>query len=267
MNVNKYFALMYIRLRLCVQYPFALASAFLQTMIQIVIVYTIWNSAFSGKSMISGFSKHDMMTYSLLSQSISMIYGYSNSPDRLIAKSIRDGNISLELIRPIRFTTARFFENLGDTLINIFFTVILATFLFLVFPEFSVKFSLLNIFLFVISTALGYVILFNIYSIAGYATFYTMNFWGIHSAQKAIMDFLSGSLIPIALFPIWAQKISMILPFQNIIYTPVMIYMGKLSLYDGITAIILQIFWSLFLCFICRMVYKLAVRRITINGG
>lgn len=263
----KYTALITMNLRKSVQYKYAFITAFLQAAIQISVLYAIWTQAFMHIGAMGGFSREEMLTYLFLSQTLMVIYGFSNSPDRLIAQNIRTGDISFDLLKPLRFTTARLFENLGDTMLNVFYAAVLGTLLYIIFPTFHAPAGISSFVLFIASTILSYLIEFNISAIAGFFTFYTMNFWGLHYVKKSVVDFLSGSLIPLALFPIWAQSIFDYLPFKNIIYTPVMIYLGKYDTLQSITQITIQIIWAVVLWMLTERVYKHAVRRIEINGG
>lgn len=53
--------------------------------------------------------------------------------------------------------------------------------------------------------------------------------WGLSQIIGAIINLLSGMLIPISFFPLWAQKIVNFFPFSSTIYTPSMIFLGKIN--------------------------------------
>lgn len=119
MRMSKYWGHLWIRIRASVQYRFAFISGIIAALLQIAIQYAIWMQVFQGRASINGFEKADMLTYLLLSQGVLMIFAFRNAPERLISQKIREGDIALELIRPVQFTMARFFENLGDSMLNI----------------------------------------------------------------------------------------------------------------------------------------------------
>ncbi len=83
----------------------------------------------------------------------------------------------------------------------------------------------------------------------------------------ALSQLLSGALIPLVFFPDLVQKIIQVLPFSSIIYTPVMIYLGKLSGMDVAYFILLQLFWLLVMVMLSRTVWKAVVKSLTILGG
>lgn len=265
--LTKYTSLIAMNLRKRVQYPFDFVTTFLQAAVQMSVLYAIWIQVFADTGTIGGLSRREMITYLFLSQILLVIYGFKNAPDRLISQNIKSGDISLDLIKPLRFTSARLFENIGDTLMNVFYAVVLGIALYLIFPAFHAPAGIAAFLLFIISTVLSYMTEFCISAITGFFTFYTMNFWGLHYAKKAVVDFLSGALVPLTLFPLWAQSIFNYLPFKNIIYIPVMIYMGKYSLLQSVYQIAFQLIWTAVLWLLAEGVYKRAVRRIEINGG
>ncbi len=267
MRMNKYLGLMWIRMRASVQYRFAFVSGIVAALLQIAIQYAIWMQVFKGHTSINGFEKSDMLTYLLLSQSVLMIFAFRNAPERLISQKIREGDIALELVRPVQFTMARFFENLGDSMLNICLAFLFVMCCAIFVPGFHVPDNVVSIFLFILSIGLGYLISFFVSVIAGYMTFFTMNFWGIYNAKKAIVDFLSGALIPIALFPQSVQNVFAMLPFQNIVYTPVMIFLQKYTMRECFAHLLIQMLWVFILMYFNEWIYRFAVRRVTVNGG
>ena len=267
MRMSKYWGLLWIRMRASVQYRFAFVSGIIAALLQIAIQYAIWMQGFKGRASINGFEKADMLTYLLLSQGVLMIFAFRNAPERLISQKIREGDIALELIRPVQFTTARFFENLGDSMLNICLAFVFVVCCAVFVPGFIVPHSAVSVLLFFVSICLGYLINFFVSVMAGYLTFFTMNFWGIYNAKKAIVDFLSGALIPIALFPQAFQNVFAVLPFQNIVYTPVMIFLQKYTIQECGWHLLVQGIWVLILMYVNEWIYKFAVRRITVNGG
>ena len=59
--------------------------------------------------------------------------------------------------------------------------------------------------------------------------FFTTYIFGMLMAKEALLSFLTGQLIPLSFFPPLVQRIFDFLPFSSMVYTPVMIYLGKYS--------------------------------------
>ena len=74
-------------------------------------------------------------------------------------------------------------------------------------------------------------------------------------------------IAPIALFPSFLQKIAKVLPFKDCIYTPINIYFGNLSKMEIVSILLKQVIWIVILYGIAKIVFKKAVKNITVNGG
>lgn len=74
--------------------------------------------------------------------------------------------------------------------------------------------------------------------------------------------------MPIVFFPIQLRKIAMILPFQGIYNTPIEILMSHYKDMSGYTKLLcVQVGWAGILLIICKVVFLLGERKITVNGG
>jgi ABC-2 type transport system permease protein len=56
------------------------------------------------------------------------------------------------------------------------------------------------------------------------------NTYGIRFTMRIIMEVVDGAIIPLSFFPLVLQKIFSFLPFPFLIYLPIRIYLGKISL-------------------------------------
>ena len=121
--------------------------------------------------------------------------------------------------------------------------------------------------LFIISAALATMIKFGIVYCVSMVAFWTTGTEGITVGRLAVQNIFSGALIPLVFFPDWLRAIAAVLPFQGLISTPALTYLGKL---DGPTTALMlavQAGWAVGLILLGRLVWRRAVRVVTINGG
>ena len=85
--------------------------------------------------------------------------------------------------------------------------------------------------------------------------------------KKAIIQIFSGIIAPIILFPLWFQELSKLLPFKELIYTPINIWLGQVSYNEIMFIIIKQTLWRIILYIIAKLFFNHAVKKLTINGG
>ena len=91
--------------------------------------------------------------------------------------------------------------------------------------------------------------------------------WGMAQIMGAVMQLLSGALIPVVFFPEMVRNLITLLPFSSIIYTPTMIYLGKLQGVEAYRALGMQLLWIIVMILISKVIWKSMVRHLTILGG
>jgi ABC-2 type transport system permease protein len=97
--------------------------------------------------------------------------------------------------------------------------------------------------------------------------FFLKNLWGFSILKQSMVNFLSGSMIPLDFLPkIFADPIKL-MPFASISYTPVMIFMGKYSSQVLVNALLLQAFWVLMLFLLSTLIFAIAKRHLSVQGG
>lgn len=236
----------------------------LNRIIEVIVYIFVWQAIYYQTGNAGGFTLGEMTTYYILVITFSSFALWGVNED--MAHSIRNGQINRELLNPISYFKYYFGVNLGElsfaTVVGFATFIICGCFWRLVLPT-----SFLHFILCILVMILGIPITFFIQMIVGTVGFYTSSIWGMQVFRKAIIQIFSGIIAPITLFPIWFQEISKWLPFKELIYTPVNIWLGNVGSNEIIFVIIKQITWSIILYFIAKTFFNHAVKNITINGG
>ena len=91
----------------------------------------------------------------------------------------------------------------------------------------------------------------------------------IHHTPGTIKTVLPGytSNLPLNNSFSGTLRIFNFLPFSSMIYTPTMIYLGKLTGIELIKAIGIQIIWLGILIVVARVMWNTLIKKITILGG
>jgi len=231
----------------------------------IIVTYYIWMAVYGSKTEMHGMSKNQMITYIILSGVL--LSGVQWMLNLYISQLIQSGGIAMELLRPIDFQLSLFSARLGGfvsyTVIQCIPVLIVSSLIFGISPPKSVICALL----FVISLLMAIGITFFIEFCVGLIAFYTNSTWGLQHMKDAILFFSTGAVIPLAFFPGWLKSIIVILPFKDIVYTPVSIYMGIVTGEQAIKAMFFQLIWLILFFFISRVFFKFAIKKITVQGG
>lgn len=234
-------------------------------LVSLLVVYYLWKAVFNASPTIEGYSFKMMLTYLVLSFAINALYDLPVEHE--LADKIIRGEVAMDLTKPIDLQGKFFAESVGissNQLItyNIAFIVITA-FLFKIEPPASV----MEFNIFIISLLLGFIIMTGIGFITGVICFWTKDAWGVFFIKTAMVTFFSGSIIPLHFLPKWLENIAMTLPFQGIIYSPISIYLGTMSVHKVIILLLNQIFWAIGLILLGRMMWHWGIRRVVIQGG
>jgi len=99
------------------------------------------------------------------------------------------------------------------------------------------------------------------------AVFFLMNEGGIRSITANVIDFCSGSLIPLPLLPVWMQQMLSFTPFAYLQNTPYLIYSGYYPTEQVPRLLLIQLVWIAVLIPIGVIMMNRGLRRVVIQGG
>lgn len=236
----------------------------LNRIVEIAVYIFVWQAIYNQTGNAGGFTISQMTTYYILVFTLSSLATWGINED--MAHSIRNGNINKELLNPLSYFQYYFGVNLGELAFAL--VVGIATFIICsVFWGISLPVNLMNFILFLLVIILGMPITFFLQMIVGITGFYTSSIWGMQILRKSVISIFSGIIAPLTLFPNWFQNLANILPFKELIYTPINIWLGQISTYEVIYVIIKQIIWGIVLYVIAKKFFNHAIKKITINGG
>lgn len=267
-NIKAYFTFTKNSLERNLSYKANAIMFFLGDMVILSVTYYLWKAVYSSSSetILNGFSYNNMIVYVILSFVTQSVI--STDVASTISREVMSGSISSNLIKPISYEKRMLFEGLGNVLYN-FLLVFIAGFIAVIIVTISNGESLkiINVLLYFVSIILSYFINFFYSYALGLLTFKITNMWGVVQIMSAITSLFSGALIPISFFPGWSQRIFNLFPFKSIIYTPCMIFQGKLNGIEIIRSLGLQALWVIIMAFIGRIMYKALIKNLTILGG
>ena len=95
----------------------------------------------------------------------------------------------------------------------------------------------------------------------------TLNDRWVSQSMNPLLVVLSGSLVPLALYPDWAQRALLLQPFAGVVDIPFRIYSGNLSGPLALEGLALQLAWTVVLVVVGRVWMERAMRRLEVQGG
>jgi ABC-2 type transport system permease protein len=264
-SIKKYLILTSQSLQMAMAYRGRLFLSLLSGLIQVLVLYYIWKVVFTRQVEIHGFTLSSMVTYIFISYAVRNLYSFYT--ETAISRTIRDGSVALELIKPLNYQLARFFESLGSVLVEGLLTGALVLVLGFGLFRITAPPNLAAGGLFVISLGLSLLVNFALSYMVGLVSFWTTSLFGIINSKRFIMDFFSGGLVPLTFFPGWLQGVTLALPFYSVVHVPVSIYLGRLAGEEAYDAILQQAIWAAVLWGLGHLMWAQASKKITIYGG
>jgi ABC-2 type transport system permease protein len=98
-------------------------------------------------------------------------------------------------------------------------------------------------------------------------TFWEEAYWTLSMFSWALISFFGGSLLPLEFYPGFLRPLVDVLPFKYMSYSPVMIYMGRMSTMGSLLVFLNQIFFTLVFYLIARILFNVGRKKFTSQGG
>jgi len=198
----------------------------------------------------------------------SLVYMWHKDKD--IINMIKTGNIAYELCRPQNLYLMWFSKMYGERLSKVLLRILPVVIFALVLPSpFNLDLSttIPRLILFILSLGLASILVVSLSLLYHIICLYTLDEKGIVNMFMVVSDILSGLTVPIPFFPSYLQKISDILPFRYVSDFPFRLYIGNISINEGITGIIVQLVWIIILVSVGYLLMKKALKKAVIQGG
>ncbi len=210
-----------------------------------------------------------VVTYLWLNQALLALVNQF-SRDQELFKLIKEGGISYELVRPKNLYFMWYFKVIGQRLANValrFFPLLIVTSI-LPYPfHMGGPESILHFISFIASLSLGTLLVTALTVFYPIITLTTMNEKGIVNLIITLADILSGIVVPIPFFPKFLQIISSFLPFQYISDLPFRLYVGNISIADGVFGMCIQFIWIIIFIITGNILMNKNIKRVTVQGG
>jgi ABC-2 type transport system permease protein len=229
-----------------------------------LIFYYFWHAVYAEQNSIGGLELQQTINYIMLTQSLGSVIG--NGVLWMIGYWVREGMISIELMRPLDFQARVYAQELGG-LFTAFTTVIPLLLLAVLAFGLQLPADPLVWLCYLISTILGHAVMFLFMWIVACLTFYITEVWGLGVLMWSLQDFFSGALIPLVMLPTWLQTLAAALPFGQSVFVPISILSGVMPLSAVPSLWLVQAAWIVGLLFASRFVFSRAVRKVTVQGG
>jgi ABC-2 type transport system permease protein len=211
--------------------------------------------------------------YVWLGQAFLTLLPWSGDPE--VARMMRSGDVSYERLRPLdtygfwyaRAAARRTATPLLRAIPMVVTAGVLLPLLGAAQWGLSAPASARAAALFALSMVLVIALSSAVASLMDVLTVATLSDRGVNSLAGPLIIILSGSLIPLPLFPEWMQPLLRLQPFAGLLDTPMRIYGGHLGGTEAIAALVRQVVWAVLLVLLGRMLMARFMAKLQVQGG
>jgi len=233
--------------------------------ITLAITVAFWRAVFAGQAVVGGLTAAETLNYVMLAR-IFHDGAYATSMLREFGGLMREGGIEIALLRPLDFQGSLYLQKLALLALNFMMRFPLAFVAWLLFglrlPADPVVWAGAAV-----TMLLGFTVMFGFDWILACAAFYTTDAWGLTTIRQGVILFFSGMLLPLAIMPEWLRSIAAVLPFSQAVYLPVSVLSGLTPLNELPRIWLLQLIYLTALLAASRLIFRRAVRVVTVQGG
>lgn len=234
------------------------------------ISYYLWMAIYgsSADGVIGGLHRDEMVIY------IFMVYVTSSmvmvSISEWVSDDVVKGTVAMNLIKPIDYRLSLISMAMGNSLYRFLAPGVFIWIGVEVYKVVALKQSIISVTMLLayLGSCMMSFLIYTLFDFCfGMIAFFTTYIFGLSMAKEALLSFLTGQLIPISLFPAALQQVFEYLPFSSMVYTPVMIYLGKYTGQDLMFVLLRQAVWVAILYALGSFIWNRVTKRLVVLGG
>lgn len=263
--LDKYLFIYKTRIIRSFTYKFEVYGNILMQAIIMITTSFFWRALFGERTFGNGITADSMMTYTIMSSVLSVLF--TTGVERRIQKSVEQGSIATDMMRPVNVFGVFLAEDLGSLtalLVQNLLPILLLGSLLIKVPAIV---SLSAIPVFAASLLLSMAINWFMAAIFGMWAFTAISMDALFQVKKHLIRLLSGSIIPIWFFPKWLADILNMLPFVYLYQLPLDIYIGSATNEEICSRMLIQLLWVLVLAVAFYLLSKRVLKKVMVQGG
>ena len=263
--MRAYWAVFSARFRMLLQYRVAaLAGCVTQVfwgLIRLMILWAFYLSSTARQPM----SYDQVVSYIWLGQAMIMLILFR--PDTEIDAMIRSGTVAYELVRPVDLYRLWFCRGVAGVVAPMMLRMVPILIIAALCFGLGAPASLAAGTLWLLSAGAAVLLSAAVSTLMSISLLWTVSGLGATRLLSASFYFFSGMVVPLPLFPDWAQPIIRVLPFRALADTPFRIYSGHIPPAEALAAIGHQFAWVVGFALLGQWLLSRGTRRLVVQGG
>jgi len=207
----------------------------------------------------------DVVTYVWLGQALLAIIPWN--VDAEIRSMVREGTVAYELTKPVDLYNLWFSRGIATRTAPALLRSIPIFILGLAFFGMQLPDSFASGIAWVLAMVGAVMLSVALSTLLNISLFWTLSEQGTVRMTAAAVIIFSGMIVPLPLFPDWAQTVLRLLPFSGLVDTPFRLYVGHIPPGEAIWVIAHQLIWTGIFVAWGRMLIQRGMKVMVVQGG
>lgn len=215
-----------------------------------------------------GYDVRDAVTYVWIGQAMIMtiaLWGGGAPAD--LAMRIRTGDVVMDFYRPVGILGWYLAADVGRSAFHLVSRGLVPTLVGAAFFELRYPAGPLVWVTVFVSVALALLVSFAIRFLVAMSAFWILDDQGTQLLATTAAVFFSGLTVPLVLFPGWFGDLARALPWASYLQAPADLWLGQDRGWAALGVLGLQLLWAVVLLAACRLLLRVAERKVVVQGG
>jgi ABC-2 type transport system permease protein len=265
-TARAYWSFLSARFRMMLQYRAAAVAGFgtqlFWGLIRVMIFAAFYRAASSSAAPMS---YEQVVSYVWLSQAMFALLPWGVDAD--VRDMVRTGSVAYEMLRPLDLYWQWYFRAMAWRCSQVLLRSIPMFIVAGLFFGLQGPASPAALAAYVLSMAAAVMLSCAITNLLNISLLWTVSGQGISQMLPSLVYILSGMVIPLPLFPDWAQSVLGLLPFGGLVDVPLRLYLGHIPISGLAGALAHQLIWVVATVAFGRWLLSRGVRRLVVQGG
>jgi ABC-2 type transport system permease protein len=240
-------------------------AAVVAFVVELALAWFLWSAVFreTGRAEIAGFTLSAMVYYYVAAILLGkLVKGPEREMD--VSQEIYDGSLTRYLLYPTNYVAFKYAQQLGHTLPAVVELAIFGVAALVVLPapdglDVSAQSVLMAAVSVAVSNLLHFLLVFPIEGVA----FWADNVWSLNVMYRFVSQMLGGLMLPLTMFPAWAQPALDLLPFKYLYFFPATTLLGHVGPAEWARGIAVSLLWCAVAALAGRLVWLRGTRQYT----
>lgn len=230
------------------------------TIARILFAYLLWGIIFQGKNVVGQFTFHGMLSYYIISSFLSQLEMSSGISSEIHGR-IRQGSFSKFMVIPVNIEAYFVFMEIG--IMGFYFTFdLIAAVIWKYIFRIQLQFTR-NPLILVCAAAMilfGMLFMVQLNYLLGIMTLKYQGIGTFLMIKNNLMELVTGTIVPLALFPSMVVEVMKCLPFYYVTYLPSMLLIGQCE-QEAVKGLVIIIAWCVGIQLAIRATWKKYIRK------